>query len=126
MFKCAIVLPLPVRDAGEIENTSFVIAEYGFDPGLALEDIVLVTEAPFARTTRNGKRIKGDGPFFSFSAQVVERLKVIRPKAEGDEFTLIIKLEMADKEQMPEIVCLYKSFFPDTKDLREDVEDAEP
>ena len=126
MFKCAIVLPLTVRHPGEMENSDFVIAEYEFDPGLALGEIVLVAEAPFVRARRDGKRVKGNGPFFSFTALVVERLKVISPEAEGDEFTLIIKLEMADKEQLPDIVRLYKSFFPDAKDLREDVEDAEP
>lgn len=112
MYKCEITVFLPLRNVGESSPLSFVIAEYDFDPGLYPEDIVFIHNASFFRTKRNGKFVLGDEQKFSFEAQVLRRRKIIEPGVPKDSFTLLIELEIADKEQIPEIVRLCKTESP--------------
>lgn len=111
MYKCVITVFLPLRKVGE-SPLCFEIAEYDFDPGLYPEDIVFIHDTSFHQTKRNGKLVEGDEQKFSFEAQIFKRRKIIKPGAPKDSFTLLIELEIADKEQMPEIVRLCKTTFP--------------
>lgn len=111
MYKCVITVFLPLRKVGELSPLSFEIAKYDFDPGLYPEDIVYIHDASFFQTKRNEKVVEGDEQKFSFEAQVLRRRKIIEPGVPKDSFTLLIELEIADKEQMPEIVRLCKTTF---------------
>lgn len=112
MFKCEIVVFLPLRKVGQESSLSFTIAEYEFDPGLAPGDVVNVNNASFIQTIRNGERVAGNDPKFSFEAQVLRRRKIIEPGVAKDSFLLLIDLEIANKELIPEIVKLCKDTFP--------------
>lgn len=112
MYKCVITVLLPLRIVGESSPLCFEIAEYDFDPGLYPEDIVFIDNASFLQTKKKGKLVEGDEQKFSFEAQVLRRRKIIEPGVPKDSFTLLIALEIADKEQIPEIVRLCKTTFP--------------
>lgn len=130
MFKCLITVLLPLYEEDSDEPVFFSIAEYDFDPDLYPGDEVYVSEAEFGQTlvtdesSKVDKRVAGEGPTFSFNAQVVERSKIIEPgagtNANGevvDQFTLIVLLEIADKEQVPAMVAEVKELFPEMREL---------
>lgn len=130
MFKCLITVLLPLYEEDSDEPVFFSIAEYDFDPDLYPGDEVYVSEAEFGQTlvtdesSKVDKRVAGEGPTFSFNAQVVERSKIIEPGASTnsngelvDQFTLIVLLEIADKEQVPAMVAEVKELFPEMREL---------
>lgn len=126
MFKCLIGVFIPLCAAGTQERLSFTVARYDFDPGLQPGDEVRINNAPFVRTRRNGQPVEGDDPKFSFWAQVLKRRKIVEPGAGGDKFFLLIDVEIADKELLPEIVSYFKETFPGGyEDYRPPIEPVE-
>ena len=114
-FRCEILVDLPVERVQTGERVSFRIAELGFDPGIQSESEITVTDAGFARvmsgTGPDAKKIRGVMPRFNFRARVLKRERVLAVDSVKDSngevasrFTLCIYLEIADKEQMPEII----------------------
>jgi hypothetical protein len=114
LFKCKIAVCLPLCTAGDPSPLSFTVAEYDFDPGLYPQDMIRINGTPLVRTRRNDKLVLDDGPKFSFDAQVLRRRKIINFDKPESSFILLIELEIADKEQLPEIIKLYKETFPGT------------
>ena len=115
MFECVVHVEMPVYPGEEQQIESYRIASYTFDPGLQVGDKVQVNDASFFQTKRNGKRVKSHQlERFSFQAIVKERSKVIETDAEledgevVDKLVLVIVLEIADKEQLPEIARIMK------------------
>lgn len=111
MFNCVITVYLPLQTVEDSEPWHPIIAQYDFDPGLYEGDSVRVHEAPFCNTRVNGVLVKGDGPSFSFVAMVKRREKIIG-YGEPSKLTLEIELEIADKEQIPEIIETLVQNFP--------------
>ena len=110
MFECVVNVELPIYPGEKREITSYQIASYDFDPGLEVEEQVKVNDASFFQIKRNGKRVRSTQvERFSFQAIVKERTKIVEPDFEidagevVDKLTLLIVLEVADKEQLPEI-----------------------
>lgn len=124
MFTCEIAVSLPLYQEGTQRRLDFIIARYSFDPGLQFGDEVRINDATFTQEWKTegryekGERqqiirqVEGTGPKFSFDARVIGRKKVIEPKVPEDSFVLKIGLEIADKEQMPEMVNYLKETFP--------------
>jgi hypothetical protein len=114
MFSCEIYVDLPLRLPGEQKMQSFVVARYNFDPGLRPGDTVHLNDVSFISRTINGRPAPPRGPKFTFAAQVLSRESRIEPGVEEDDFVLSIQLEIADKEQIPEITRLLKEKFPES------------
>jgi hypothetical protein len=115
MFECSVLVFLPLRDKESKLPLSFEVARYDFDPGLHPKDAVYVQDAAFFSTRRNGELVRSDGPRFNFDAQVVRRNKVVT-SGPPSSLVLFIELEVADKEQIPEMVNSVKQVFPEYED----------
>jgi hypothetical protein len=89
MFECLILLHLPLTEMPDVQ-----IAKYNFDPGLQVGEPVDVIE------------LKWGSELFSFEAVVKVRKYQIKPQ--NDSFRLLIGLEMADKEQLLQLVKILK------------------
>lgn len=110
MFECIVFVELPIYPGDNEEIESYRIASFSFDPGLQLGEEVQVDEASFFLNSlpASGRRVRGQEARFSFRAIVKEKLKLIQPDAQGengvtDKLVLQIVLEIADKENLPEI-----------------------
>lgn len=112
MYECCINVCLPLSCRGHKGPHCITVARYDFDPGLSIGDEIYVENAEFIRTVRSGEVVDGDGPKFSFTGQVLRRVKAVRHQAPKDKFLLFIEVEIADKEQIPEIVNKIKQAFP--------------
>lgn len=110
MFECIVGVELPLYNPQTKEPISFRIAQYDFDPGLQVNDLVLLEEVTFSQkfNKETGERLKTIGRRFSFEAIVKKRNKIISSEIEvgnqiQDRLILWIVLEMADKEQLGDI-----------------------
>ncbi|PSN16481.1 hypothetical protein C7293_02415 [filamentous cyanobacterium CCT1] len=125
MFECVVNVELPIYPGEEREITSYRIASYDFDPGFQVGEKVQVNDASFFRNKRNGKRVRSpQAERFSFQAIVKERTKIIEPDVQLDSGEVIdqlislIVLEVADKEQLPEISRIMREFEASTQTER--------
>jgi hypothetical protein len=107
MFKCYVLLPLPLAftDKPEVTPIHCTIATYTFDPGLQVDDEVKV--GPW--NIGHG----GDKPF-SCSTRVSNKSREVVPKAGDvpDTYRLIYFLEIADKEDVLRVCEIFKSLNP--------------
>ncbi len=117
MFECVVHVEMPIYPGEERRIESYRIASYAFDPGLQVEDKVQVKDASFFQSKRNGQRVRSLLlERFSFQGIVKERRKIIEPDAELDngevidKLVLLIVLEIADKEQLPEIAKIMREY----------------
>ena len=115
MFECVVHVEMPIYPGEERQIESYRIASYTFDPGLQVGDKVQVNDASFFQIKHNGRRVRSPQlERFSFQAIVKERSKVIEPDTEledgevADKLVLVIALEIADKEQLPEITRIMR------------------
>ncbi|MGF1461277.1 MAG: hypothetical protein ACFBSG_19895 [Leptolyngbyaceae cyanobacterium] len=110
---------LPIPDsASSSDTTNFRIAEFEFDPGWVVGEEIHIKDASLTRNRRDGHRIRKETtPRFSFLGQVIGRRKIVEVdfQDEGnqvfDKYTLAIELEVADKEQIPDMVAKMNQFF---------------
>lgn len=115
-FSCDIMLDFSVESHGEEKYYS--IASCPSDPGFQVGDRVKVNDATITKKYRSvdKKRIKSVlEPRFSFDAIVKKREGTITVDSEVDGevidyFNLFIYLEIADKEQVPEIIQAIRDF----------------
>jgi len=121
MFNCCFVVDLPLLDKNTGERVYSTIAEIGFDPGLQPDDEVTVNGAAFVKTQHreSGIRRPNSVPTYDFRAKVLKREKVLDIAVETasgvvDTVTLLIYLEIADKEYIPEIVKFLTEKFPES------------
>jgi len=110
-------LPIPDSASGS-KTTNFRVAEFEFDPGWVIGEEIHIKDASLTRTRRNGHRIRKDStPRFSFLGQAIGRKKIVEVDFQDedsqvfDKYTLAIELEVADKEQVPEMVAKMEQFF---------------
>lgn len=103
MFECLVYLPLPIQPQGQplTEPLSFKIARFDFDPGFQVGEQISIAD------------LEWDERLFSFHAIVKNLKKQIRPRSDGDVLRLMILVEMADKEQIPQMVEILKTLNPD-------------
>jgi hypothetical protein len=120
MFKCHFLVYLPiVQKNGENNPLSFRIAEFDFDPGLAIGSEVTLQDVSLTSSYRNGKRVVDSfsTPKFRFKALVTDRKYLIRQENDNnivtDKLVLNVILEIADKDIIPEMVEQLISTFPD-------------
>jgi hypothetical protein len=101
MLECVIHLLLPIQPTGQSldKPLSIQVAKFDYDPGLHEGDEVSIAELKWGY---------GESHSFSFNAMVTARRKQIRP-GEPDVLRLNIQLEMADKEQIPQMVEVLKT-----------------
>lgn len=98
MIEYSIYLNIP-----KLESPDISIAKYSFDPGLQVGDIVNVANLEWNKITGNMERwLKVEkGVEYSFEAMVTMRKYLI--DAKNSTFKVQIRLEMADKEKLPEL-----------------------
>lgn len=129
-FRCEILVDLPIEDVQTGKRLYFSVAELGFDPGLQSGDELTVQDAGFfyARDLTSGRKVRADIQRFNFRARVLKREKVLAVESVEDatdevisQLRLCIYLEIADKEQIPEIVeaivgnrSVYRSILPES------------
>jgi hypothetical protein len=106
MFEYIVNMPFPlkVKDAGvEVDTTWIDIAKYNFDPGLQVGDEIEVSDLKFGGSE--------DEPF-SFTALVVKKVKTVKPRKDGDIFSIDVLIEVADKEEFERIREIFKRLNP--------------
>lgn len=108
MFKYYVTVFLPLCKKGTQESIHYQVAEYDFDPGLQIGDMVQIKNATFLKFKSNGEDIESSGPKFSFSAQVMQLQKTVETVVPKDLFSIIFKLEITDKEQLPAIIDYFE------------------
>jgi hypothetical protein len=123
MYVCELQVFLPLCIEGTNDPICFKIASFSFDPGLYEKDLVLVRNAAFLTTKVNGVKVDGSGQKFSFEGLVIKRRKMVEVGA-NDTFVLMITLEIADKEQVPEITDMLKKISSKYVDYRPDTDQA--
>jgi hypothetical protein len=102
MFECVVFLPLPIQPQGQSarEPLSVEIARFSFDPGFHKGEQISVVD------------LNWDGQLFSFHAIVKDSKKQIRSTDNGSVVRLMVLVEMADKEQIPQMVEILKTLNP--------------
>jgi hypothetical protein len=108
---------LPIR-IGNSTTSGFGVAEFDFDPGWQIGEEIAVKDAALSVSRRHNDRFRDDSePRFSFLGQVVERKHVVSVDTQHEEdiikdsYTLIVNLEVADKEIIPDMVSKMEPFL---------------
>lgn len=117
MFKCLLMINLPIR-IGNSTTSNFGVAEFDFDPGFQVGEEIAVKDVALSVYRRQDDRFRDDSERrFSFLGQVVERKHIVSVDTQykgdiiKDSYTLIINLEIADKEIIPDMVAKMEPFL---------------
>ena len=102
MFECVVFLPLPIQPQGQptTEPLSAEIARFDFDPGFHVGEQISIAN------------LEWDGKSFSFHAIVKNRKRQIRSTNDSSVLRLMVLVEMADKEQISQMVEILKTLNP--------------
>lgn len=105
MFKCVVLLAVPLKPKGQqlASPTFWPVAEYDYEPNLQVGDQVQITKWEIGTW---------DDEPLTFIAGVTRRVKEILPEKPKDVFKISFYLEIADKEQLPRIVGIFKKLNP--------------
>jgi hypothetical protein len=121
MFNCLLMVNLPIK-IGDSVTSNFRVAEFDFDPGWQVGEKIAVNNTALSISRRNGVRFRdGSKPRFSFLGQVIARNNIVSVDTQHEEgsvkdsYNLIINLEVADKELIPDMVARMEPFLKDSQ-----------
>ncbi|MBE9098856.1 hypothetical protein [Vacuolonema iberomarrocanum] len=137
-FQCEFILVgLPLRHKPTDVERQLVIAKLDFDPHLQVRDIVQINDSALGIATRLDDDPKSDSfgssyrirkqnaPRFDFQAQVVDKkyrlnVDLVTSRGVTDELTILIWLEIADKELMSKMVETIVQKYPEIYEFTPD------